>query len=108
MEVKGYTGPVSTSPRASKLNKMADRRAPKGKGKETDEFFHIRAKGHFLKVPVGQDLDDRVFVRAIGRHVIDTNYLDLSEFECGTWSYVCFTKVQYCGLSKYLDRMLFV
>ncbi|XP_068762355.1 nucleolar MIF4G domain-containing protein 1-like [Montipora capricornis] len=46
---------------------MADRRAPNRKGKETDEFFHIRAKGHFLKVPVGQDLDDRVFVRAIGK-----------------------------------------
>ena len=82
---------------------MADRRAPKRKGKETDEFFHIRAKGHFLKVPVGQDLDDRVFVRAIGRHVIDTNYLDLSEFECGTWSYVCLKKFKLLSFRKQGD-----
>lgn len=45
---------------------MAERRSPKRKGENSDEFFHIRAKGQFLKVPKGQEFDDRVLTATIG------------------------------------------
>ena len=38
---------------------MADRQARKRKAEKADDFFHIRAKGQFLKVPKGQEYDDR-------------------------------------------------
>ena len=48
------------------FNKMADRRARKRAAEREDEFFRIRAKGQFLKVPVGQDYDDREVTGAKG------------------------------------------
>ncbi|KAJ7381290.1 hypothetical protein OS493_001411 [Desmophyllum pertusum] len=38
---------------------MADDRGRKRKGEKSDEFFHIRAKGQFLKVPKGQECDEK-------------------------------------------------
>lgn len=45
---------------------MADRSARKRAAESEDEFFRIRAKGQFLKVPKGQDYDDREVIGAKG------------------------------------------
>lgn len=45
---------------------MADRSARKRAAEREDEFFRIRAKGQFLKVPKGQDYDDREVIGAKG------------------------------------------
>ena len=50
---------------------MADSRSRKRKAEKTDEFFHIRAKGQFLKVPKGDELDDRDFPAVKGMFGIE-------------------------------------
>ena len=62
--VEGYWALAYQSP--TTFNKMADRSARKRAAEREDEFFRIRAKGQFLKVPVGQDYDDREVTGAKG------------------------------------------
>lgn len=63
--VEGYWALDYQSPTTT-LNKMADRSARKRTAEREDEFFRIRAKGQFLKVPKGQDYDDREVTGAKG------------------------------------------
>lgn len=52
---------------------MADRRARKRRAEiKDDEFFHIRAKGQFLKVPKGQEFNNRV-VTPVGKCEIENS-----------------------------------
>lgn len=62
--VEGYWALAYQSP--TTFNKMADRSARKRAAEREDEFFRIRAKGQFLKVPKGQDYDDREVTGAKG------------------------------------------
>ena len=61
----GTWTPVLSTAKPTKI-KMAERRPLKRKGEKSDEFFHIRAKGQFLKVPKGQESDDRDLTATIG------------------------------------------
>ena len=45
---------------------MADRGACKRKAEKEDEFFQIRAKGQWLKVPKGEEYNDREVKGASG------------------------------------------
>ena len=41
------------------LSKMADPRGRKRKKEKRDEFLHIQAKGQYLKIPKGQEWDEK-------------------------------------------------